>query len=265
MNSGSFIHTRISSLTPKMKILLLDIETAPNTAYVWGLFKQNIPISSIVESSYTLCWAAKWYGEKQVFFDSRHKSSHKTMLKGIHKLMEESDAIVHYNGSRFDIPTLNKEFLLHNFKPPAPSKQMDLLQVARRQFRFPSNRLDYVANALGLGQKHKTTFDLWVDCMAKDPTAWKKMESYNKQDVLLLEKVYDKLKPWIKHHANHSLYNADSLVCPNCGSKHYQRRGYAYTSAAKYARFQCKDCGNWFRSGGSQAPKPALKNVNIGV
>ena len=25
-----------------MKILLLDIKTAPNTVYTWGLFKQNI-------------------------------------------------------------------------------------------------------------------------------------------------------------------------------------------------------------------------------
>ncbi len=43
--------------------------------------------------------------------------------------------------------------------------------------------------------------------MNKDPAAWKVMEKYNKQDVLLLEKVYDRLLPWIKSHPNHHLFN----------------------------------------------------------
>jgi len=248
-----------------MKILLLDIETAPNTAYVWGLFKENIPLVRLMESSYTLCWAAKWYGEKKTMFSSVYQTSPRRMLAEIHKLLDEADAVVHYNGSRFDIPILNKEFLMYGFKPPSPSKQVDLYQTVKAKFRFTSGKLDYVSQALGLGKKHDTTFELWVDCMDKNPTAWKKMESYNRQDVLLLEKVYDKLKPWIKLHPNHSLYGPCGLVCPNCGSAHYQRRGYAYTGASKYARLQCTDCGNWFRNGGSLAPKPKDKFVNIGV
>ncbi len=247
-----------------MKILLLDIETAPNLATVWGLFKQNIAPNQLLESSYTLCYAAKWYQQKGVMYDSVYQSSPKKMLKGIHKLMEESDAIVHYNGSRFDIPTLNKEFILNGFLPPAPSKQIDLLTVARRQFRFPSNRLDYVAQALGLGAKHKTTHELWLKCMDKDPAAWKQMESYNKQDVLLLEKVYDKFKPWIKSPANHSVWSGQ-VCCPNCGSKDLQSRGFAITQAARYRRLQCKECGSWSKTGGSLAPKPINKVIPIGV
>ncbi len=56
-----------------MKILLLDIETSPNLAYVWGLFKQNVAINQIKESGSVLCWAAKWYGSRDVMFDSAHK------------------------------------------------------------------------------------------------------------------------------------------------------------------------------------------------
>ena len=93
-----------------MKILLLDIETAPNTAYVWGLWKQNISISQIVDSSSMLCWAAKWLDSPEVMFSSILMGK-KGMLKEIHKLLDQADAVVHYNGSRFDIPTLNKEFL----------------------------------------------------------------------------------------------------------------------------------------------------------
>lgn len=244
------------------KILLLDIESSPNTAYVWGLWKENIPLQRLIESSQVLCWSAKWLGSKEVLFDSIHNSRHKTMIKNIHKLMDEADAIVHYNGAKFDIPTLNKEFLLLGLPPPAPYKQIDLLQTMRSRFRFPSNKLDYVAERLGVGNKHETNFQLWIDCMNKDSTAWKTMEAYNKQDVLLLEKVYHKVLPWIKNHLNMSLFAEDGLACPTCGGRHYQRRGYNMTAAGKYQRYQCRDCGNWFR-GNTNLKVNKSKMVNI--
>jgi DNA polymerase elongation subunit (family B) len=144
---------------------LLDIETAPNTAHIWGLFKQNISINQIMESSYVLCWSAKWYGKDEIMFSSVHKSRPKAMLNNIYLLLAEADAVIHYNGTKFDIPTLNKEFLLYGMTPPAPYKQIDLLRVAKNQFRFPSNKLDYVAQALGLGKKTKHIgHELWIQC-----------------------------------------------------------------------------------------------------
>jgi DNA polymerase elongation subunit (family B)/predicted RNA-binding Zn-ribbon protein involved in translation (DUF1610 family) len=228
-----------------MKILLLDIETAPNTAYVWGLFKQNISISQLVDSSAMLCWAAKWLGEDEVMFSSIMMGK-KGMLKEIHKLLNEADAVVHYNGSRFDIPTLNKEFLEAGMPPPSPYAQIDLLKTARQQFRFPSNKLDYVGRALGLGRKTSHEgFELWIKCMNKDPDAWERMEEYNIQDVWLLEQVYYKFLPWIKKHPNIGVHSDTEHICPNCGSHSVQRRGYNITGSGKYQRYQCKDCGTW--------------------
>lgn len=231
-----------------MKILLLDIETSPNTAHVWGLFQQNIGLNQLLDSSYTLCWAAKWYQEPEVFFESVYRSGPKKMLKGVHKLLDEADVVIHYNGTKFDIPTLNKEFILYKMNPPAPFKQIDLLKVARNRFRFPSNRLDYVASALGFGSKKHTTHELWIKCMNNDSSAWKEMEEYNKHDVVLLEHVYERFKPWIRNHPNHNLYSEGEVACPNCGNSHFQKRGFCYTAAFKYQRFQCLECGNWFRS-----------------
>jgi DNA-directed RNA polymerase subunit RPC12/RpoP len=246
-----------------MKILLLDIETAPNLVHVWGLWQQNVGINQIMASGYTLCFSAKWYGEEKIIFDSVFTSPVKRMLKRVHTLLEEADAVIHYNGTKFDIPTLNKEFILYGMKPPAPYKQIDLLKTARSQFRFPSNKLDYVAQALGLGKKtHGMTHDLWVQCMARDLEAWKKMETYNRNDVILLEKVYDRMKPWIKGHANHSLYTGE-IVCPNCGSHHLTKRGFAYTNAGKYQRLQCTDCGAWSKTGGTLAKKPNEKTQGL--
>jgi hypothetical protein len=245
-----------------MKILLLDIESSPNTAHVWGLWQQNVSINQLMESSYVLCYAAKWYGDKEVIFDSVHKSRPKTMLKGIHGLLNDADAVVHYNGTKFDIPTLNKEFLLHSFNPPSPYKQIDLLRVVRSNFRFPSNKLDYVAQRLNLGKKHEHEgHELWVKCMNGDKDAWKRMEKYNIQDVVLLENLYGHLLPWIKSHPNHNLFS-DGHVCPNCSSSSLQRRGTAISATGTYQRYQCRNCGTWSQSTKSIKSSVEVKQCN---
>jgi len=232
-----------------MKILHLDIETAPNKVYTWGLWNQNVGINQIVEPGYTLCWAAKWHGQREVFFNSVHQSSEKEMLQEIFDLLEEADAVVHYNGEKFDIPTLNKEFAINNMGVPQPFHQIDLLKTSRKRFRFPSNKLDYVAQAFGLGSKVKHKgMELWNQCMEGNASAWKQMERYNKQDVRLLEPLYTTLLPWIKSHPNHALFmETDRPVCPNCGSKHVVKKGTETTKTMSYQRYKCSDCGTPIR------------------
>jgi hypothetical protein len=232
-----------------MRILLLDIETAPNTAYVWRLFKENVPLKALIETSYVLCWSAKWLDEPEIYFNSVYKSSVVVMLEEIHALMDKADVLVHFNGKSFDIPTLNREFLINGLGPPAPYKQVDLMLVAKDRFRFVSNKLAHIASELGVGQKHDTSFELWVNCMKNDPVAWAEMEAYNRQDVVVLEEVYHKFLPWINKHPNVSLYADGAPVCPNCGSLSVQSRGFAYTTVGKYQRYRCKDCGSWHRDG----------------
>jgi DNA-directed RNA polymerase subunit RPC12/RpoP len=160
-------------------------------------------------------------------------------------LMAEADAICTWNGVSFDVPILHKEFLLAGLTPPAPSQQLDLLKTARRKFRLASNKLDFVAQSLGLGKKLKHKgMELWTGCMSGDEASWGIMKRYNKQDVVLLEKVYQRLVPWVERHPN----LAEGLACPKCASKHAQRRGEMVTRTRKYARYQCTDCGAWYRS-----------------
>jgi DNA polymerase elongation subunit (family B) len=244
----------------KIKILHIDIETAPNVAHVWGMWKQNVGINQLMDSSYTMCWAAKWHGKEEILFSSLYRQRPLTMIKKIWVLLDKADAVVHYNGEKFDIPTLNKEFLHHGLAPPSTYKQIDLLKVAKRQFRFPSNKLDYVAKALGLGQKVKHIgHELWVKCMNKDAEAWSMMEEYNRQDVALLELVFNKLLPWIKPFPNINLYNENgNMRCPRCGSDKLSRNGHDYTQASKYQRFKCKICGSNMRGRKNMADRDPL-------
>jgi predicted RNA-binding Zn-ribbon protein involved in translation (DUF1610 family) len=245
-----------------MRILLLDIEVAPLVAHAWGLFDQNIGIPQIRQSGYTLCWSAKWLGQSKVYSASRFKTTAKKMLKPMHDLISEADAIVTYNGVNFDMKLLHKDFLIHGFKPPSPYKNIDLLRVMRSKFRFASNKLNFVSKELGIGQKLDTGgHQLWIDCMNGDETAFKKMLKYNAQDVRLLEKLYVKVLPWIGNHPNVGLYNEAEEACPNCGGHHLQRRGFARTTAGKYARFQCMDCGTWSKSGFTDTSREQRKKL----
>lgn len=245
-----------------MKILLLDIETSPHSVYAWGLFKQNISLSQVRDTSRVLCASYKWLGDKKTYFVSEWKEGVDVMLEELYNVIEEADAIVTYNGNRFDLPTLNKEFLLNNYKPPAPYKSVDLYRTAKSKFRFASNKLDHVAQQLGLGSKTSHYgFQMWVDVMEGNRKAQKLMEQYNKQDVILLEKVYNVVLPWIANHPNHS-HHSGSAVCPNCGSKHLQHRGFTITAVGRQQRFQCQDCGKWSKSAESYEKTPKENRIN---
>jgi hypothetical protein len=185
------------------------------------------------------------------------------MLEGIHGLLEEADAVVHYNGTKFDMPTLNKEFIIHKMNPPAPSKQIDLLRVVKSQFRFPSNKLDYVAQRLGLGKKKEHEGHiLWVKCMNNDRKACKTMEDYNIQDVILLEKLYNRLLPWIKSPINQNIMrDRNGFLCPTCSKPSLISKGYRYTTTGAYQRYQCKACGGYCTDTRTVIPHAKLKHL----
>jgi DNA polymerase elongation subunit (family B) len=245
-----------------MKILILDIETAPTLAHVWGLWGENIPIQRIVKPGYVLCFTAKWAGDKDVTFQSRQYGMTREMLMTIHDMLDQADVVVHYNGKRFDIPTLNREFLLYGMAPPSPYKQIDLLTVVRNQFKFQSNKLDYVIQQLGLGKKQEHPgYEMWVGCMNGDKKAWEQMAKYNIQDVYITEKLYYFLLPWIKNHPNVGVYKGIGEVCPNCGGIHLQKRGFTYTGACKYQRYQCQGCKTWSRSKHAEKQPKVLANA----
>jgi hypothetical protein len=244
-----------------MKILFLDLETSPNLAFVWGLWQQNVSINQLMESTEVICFGARWHGKKEVIFKSVHHHGKKTMLDELHKLMEEADVLVGWNSAAFDSKHIKREFIENGYLPPSPYKEMDLMRVVKSQFKFPSNKLDYVAQTLGVGAKvQHSGFDLWVKCMADDKKAWAEMKEYQIQDVNLLIDLYEILKPWIKNHPHAALHEGVEGGCSNCASTNLQRRGQARTITATYQRFQCMDCGKWLR-GDKTIEKTTYKSI----
>ena len=240
------------------KILLLDIETAPALVYTWGLFDQNVGINQIVKDGYILMWAAKWLGKAEIMCDSVNihgapdtydNKSEAAIAKVIWQLMDEADIVVAHNGDDFDLKWLNATFLKHHLPPVSSYKTVDTLKALRTSHRFLSNKLEFQGIKHQLGQKLNTGgFELWRDCMAGNPTAWVKMIKYCKHDVRLLERLYLKLRPFIKSHPNLGVYsNKGVQMCPNCGSQRLRSKGYDYTIKNAYRRLICFDCGKTCR------------------
>jgi DNA polymerase elongation subunit (family B) len=170
------------------------------------------------------------------------------MLSTLWQLVDEADAMLTYNGKKFDRPRLNTVFALSGFEPPSPTTDIDLYETIRRESQFPSSSLDYVSKQFGLGGKVPNSgYDLWRRCMLRDPKAWEEMRTYCIGDVMLTEELYFKVLPWIKRHPSLAAMTGDSL-CINCGSDHLIKKGYGYTLSRAYQRLRCADCGKPQRS-----------------
>jgi RNase_H superfamily len=231
-------------------ILSVDVETRPNIVYKWDLFDKSItPNEFIVEASRIICFSAKWVGEDtQPEFWSEFRHGRERMIGMAHRLFSDADVLLHYNGQSFDEPKMNTEFISLGFDPPSPYRRVDLYRAVRAKFAFPSGKLNYVCQALEIGQKTKHEgIELWRGCMEGDPQAWAKMEEYNKHDVELNEQLYEIMLPWIPGLPS---YGAEigGNVCPGCGSQELIREGYAFTKTGKYQRFVCRSCGTWSRA-----------------
>jgi DNA polymerase elongation subunit (family B) len=229
------------------KILTIDIETKPHEVHAWGLFNQNIALNQLREPTRMMCWAAKWHGNPKVEYRSEFHHGREDMLERAWKLLDEADWVVHFNGDAFDLPHLRREFLLAKLGPPSPAVSIDLLKVARKQFRFASNKLQHLLEQLGIeGKVSHTGHLLWVQCMAGDPKAWRLMRKYVIGDVIKEELVYDTFLPWIPNHPHIGLFNPDaSDGCARCGSQSLQKRGFSYTRQSSFQRFQCNNCHGW--------------------
>lgn len=234
--------------TTSPRILTLDLESSPNIAHVWGLFKQSVSLNQLMESTRVISFAAKWYGKKEVLFYSEHHDGHEEMIRIAWTLIDQADVVVHFNGKTFDMPHLRREFLKLGLTPPSPVQEIDLLTVAKGRFRFTSNKLDYVSQYVGLeGKVSHQGHTLWVKCMAGDDKAWSEMRKYNKYDVVLTEQLYDILRPWITGHPHMGLFSGELHSCQRCGGSELTKQGFAYTLLGKFQQYRCAGCGSWSR------------------
>lgn len=254
-----------------MKLLVLDIETSANIAATWGLFNANIGINQVMEPTRMISYAAKWVNNPSMAFYSEFHHGRDAMVESAFHLVNQADAVIHYNGKGFDMKHLNREFQEYKIRrrdgeilnpdievgKPDPYQHIDLLSVVRANFKLTSNKLDWVAHEfLKVGKKiGHPGYSLWDACKNGDPKAWALMRKYNKHDVVLTELVYWELLEWIDNHPNMQLFGGEPGSCPTCGSMDRQKRGTRKTNLSEYQTYKCSDCGRRYQD------KTALRRV----
>jgi transposase-like protein len=229
-------------------VLVMDIETLPIKAYVWGPWEQNIQHNQVIEDWCVLCWSAKWLDDPRMIHDCLTPKeavarNDLRIVKSMWKLFDDADIIIAQNGKKFDIPKMNTRFWKYQMDRPASYKIIDTLDTARRVFGMTWNNLDYLGEYLGLGKKVKTDFGLWVDCDHGDQEALKYMQRYNENDVTLLERIYLKMRGWMPGHPRFTTYEKVVGVCPVCMDANIRNIGLYTAVVRQYKEFRCEHCG----------------------
>jgi uncharacterized protein YprB with RNaseH-like and TPR domain len=236
------------TLKTKRRRLFFDIETSPNIGLFWEAgYKKNIDYSNIIQERAIICICYKWEDEKEVYslqWDS--KQNDKVMLQKFIEVANLANEMVGHNGDKFDLAWIRTRCLFHKIEMFPAYVTIDTLKIARSKFRFNSNRLNYIADFLGLGQKIKTEYSLWKDILLKkDKIAMEKMIKYCKKDVILLEQVFNALKNHIPPKTHYGvIFGHYKGSCPECGSDDIiikDRRALA--SGIIKLIFRCKTCG----------------------
>ena len=243
-------------MSKRPRIVLWDIETTHNIVASFRLWGEDyIPHENVLQERYIVCACWKVLGERKVhsvattdnqkrFKANPHDDRH--VIEALHKVASDADVLVAHNGDAYDVKFLKGRAIAHGLPPLPPLNTIDTKKVAKARFLFNSNRLDYLGRYLGVGKKSHTSPGLWLRVLQGDARAVREMVAYNKQDVLLLEAVFNKLRPHIPEHVNRKLYGS-SGECPRCGSDDIRSNGIRYTAARAYRRLQCAECGGWFK------------------
>ncbi len=256
----------------KPKILYFDCETSPNLTFVWRLGKQYVGMDQIHKERKVTCICYKWAGEKTIHSLQMNLSKHdlgkkdddadRQMLVDFCKVYAQADLTVAQNGIKFDIAFIRSrlvKFGLPDIKPVI----LDDTYLASKGIGFNSHKLDYLAQHFGLGKKASHPYSLWVDVMGGSQKALTDTVKYCKQDVNLLEKVYNNLLPYIKSKLNRATFAQDIKICPSCGVDALVKNGHSMSvTGIKRVVLCCKACGKHCTSGtgksienGSQYPR----------
>jgi hypothetical protein len=234
-------------MTPK--VLFWDLENSPNIIAAWDVYDTSAVW--IEEEAHLLSFVAKWLdgpiivkGLPDYPLYKKEPHNDRELAKDVRKLLHEADLVIAQNGDKFDVRKANAAFFKHGIPPPSPYETVDTLKQSRKNFYWPTYNLNDAVKRADVGEKIKTDKDLWRRCEAGDMTAWKSMLKYNKQDVIILEKYYLKLLPWIK---NHPHFKDNKPDCPNCNSTNVQGRGQGFNKLGKVQRYQCMNCGAWYQ------------------
>ncbi len=248
------------------RILIYDIEMAPNAGYTWGKWQQNV--LGFIHHKYIISFAWRWYGEDEIHYldlrdfprsYKRDQKDDSRLASKLYELFDEADIVIAHNGKQFDQKEVHARLLFHDLPLASPYAEVDTKLVAKRKLRLNSNSLNDICQFLKIGSKEKHYgWEMWraiIEDRASDPdhheAMWEMMKTYNIQDVGLLTEVYDKFRSrgLVDNHPNLATITGRLDSCPKCGTEGQMviRSGWLHTKTVTYRQYQCKACHSYSR------------------
>ena len=222
---------------PGVKALAFDLETSPYTAMTWGTFNQYIAPNQILKNRSILCASWSWIDPKDFSFTEPVNISVADFPKKFRKdpyddsevvavmneVLTEADVYIYHNGDKFDIKVYNTSALCNDLDPLPYKPSIDTLKILRRRFAFPTNKLDYVAQRLGIGGKIETGgMALWEEtAINANPEAAHHLSIYCNNDVEILSQLYFRIRAWDHKHPAFNLISGEGDACPTCTETGY--------------------------------------------
>jgi uncharacterized protein YprB with RNaseH-like and TPR domain len=242
----------VTKLKTQRKRLFFDIETSPNIGLFFEAgFKKNISFESIINERAIICICYKWEDQSEVnYLNWDSKQCDKKMLEKFVQVANSADEMVGHNGDNFDLKWIRTRCLLHKIAMFPNYVTIDTLKISRQKFRFNSNKLDYIAQFLGMGKKIKTDYSLWKNILLhKDKDAMSKMVKYCQKDVILLEKIFKQLAGHIEAKTHYGvIFGQDRASCPECGSDDLFKSGIKTLASGIVKQVLiCKTCHKYHR------------------
>lgn len=263
-----------------MKKLFYDIETAPAIGLFFGK-PYDVNIAKTIQHEYVFGFAWKWEGDKKIHtcyiwdypeyskklkprdqtlaafleaLDERIRACSRKVLTQWAVLANEANILVGHNSDQFDYKQMHGRLIQYDLPPIAKPQFVDTKKAAKQLGYYSSNKLDDLVQRFGLGKKlphnnYPHVIDLWWDCMNDVPKAQKHMVAYNKVDVEVTERLYQRFMPYMTNHPNAATIDNRPSACPKCGAEGTLRSsGTRVTKTARYRRYVCTNCASWISS-----------------
>ena len=264
----------------KLNVLYWDLESSLMGTLTFGLWNQNISGNRITKHSHLLSnsWAFNDEPPQGVRLSPEDVAESNDLLVVVDTIraIEKAGLIISFNGKKFDVPLLKTRALLHGLPPIKFPPHLDLMQEAKRNFRFPSNSMQNISLYLGEHGKLATSGrNLWERCYhfqnyddCNDALA--QMLEYGLRDIDATRDLHKRLQGWFKSPVNIGLITKEingvntkdnhDLLCPHCSSKDVDKIGSkAYTSVSSFNIYRC---GNSACRGLSRDNAAGTKLVN---
>ena len=249
----------------KLKYLYWDLETSYMQGYFFDIWNINIAMSQVTKQSHLL--SASWamndeepVGVRLTPEDVKTGNDLEVVVKLI-EAINSCDVVVTFNGKKFDVKKLNTRALYWGLPPVVIPRHVDLMQDAKRLFKFPSNSMQNISQYLGEDGKIATGGSrLWQRCAEHEnydacDSALQEMLNYNLQDIVATRDLHKRFMGWSKNTPNiatitkqvqeRNLKEDTELLCVHCGSDDVSKimvDGVAkkgYTSVSSFDLYRC--------------------------